>query len=116
MAIWRMRIARWIPKATNTHSRYVILIAYSTATTVARTRPRVTSSLRWLYCVISGFRREINDNRALLGHYAARGVDSLQKSVNNLSAPTSGVKQLGPTGCPEISDRNYQYSLYNDPE
>ena len=27
MTIWRMRIACWIPKATNTHSQYVILIA-----------------------------------------------------------------------------------------
>ena len=26
MAIWRMRIACWIPKAKNTHSQYVILI------------------------------------------------------------------------------------------
>ena len=28
MIIWRMRIACWIPKATNTHSEYVILIAF----------------------------------------------------------------------------------------
>jgi len=28
MTIWRMRIAFWIPKATNTHSQYVILIAF----------------------------------------------------------------------------------------
>ena len=28
MTIWRMRIARWIPKATNTHSECVILIAF----------------------------------------------------------------------------------------
>ena len=28
MAVWRMRIACWIPKATNTHSEYVILIAF----------------------------------------------------------------------------------------
>jgi hypothetical protein len=28
MTIWRMRIARWIPKATNTHSEYVIIIAF----------------------------------------------------------------------------------------
>ena len=27
IAIWRMRIACWIPKATNTHSQYVILVA-----------------------------------------------------------------------------------------
>jgi hypothetical protein len=29
MTIWRMRIAAWIPKATNTHSEYVILIAFA---------------------------------------------------------------------------------------
>jgi hypothetical protein len=28
MTIWRMRIACWIPKATKTHSYYVILIAF----------------------------------------------------------------------------------------
>jgi len=28
MTIWRMRIACWIPKATNTHSQYVILIVF----------------------------------------------------------------------------------------
>ena len=26
--VWRMRIACWIPKATNTYSEYVILIAF----------------------------------------------------------------------------------------
>jgi hypothetical protein len=26
--IWRMRIACWIPKATSTHSEYVMLIAF----------------------------------------------------------------------------------------
>jgi hypothetical protein len=28
VTIWRMRIACWIPKAKNTHSEYVILIAF----------------------------------------------------------------------------------------
>ena len=28
MTVWRMHIACWIPKATNTHSEYVILIAF----------------------------------------------------------------------------------------
>ena len=28
MTIWRMRISCWIPKATNTHSEYVILIDF----------------------------------------------------------------------------------------
>jgi hypothetical protein len=28
MTIWRMRITCWIPKATDTHSEYVLLIAF----------------------------------------------------------------------------------------
>ena len=28
MTKWRMRIACWLPKATNTYSQYVILIAF----------------------------------------------------------------------------------------
>jgi hypothetical protein len=28
MTTWRMRIAYWIPKATDTHSEYVIIIAF----------------------------------------------------------------------------------------
>jgi len=28
LTIWRMRIACWVPKATNTHSEYVIFIAF----------------------------------------------------------------------------------------
>ena len=28
MTLWRIRIALWIPKATNTHSEYVILTAF----------------------------------------------------------------------------------------
>jgi hypothetical protein len=29
ITIWPMRIACWVPKATNTHLEYVILIAFS---------------------------------------------------------------------------------------
>jgi len=29
MQIWCMRIACWIPKATNTHSHYVVLIVFA---------------------------------------------------------------------------------------
>ena len=28
MAMWLMRITCWVPKATNSHSEYVILIAF----------------------------------------------------------------------------------------
>ena len=41
MTIWRMRIACWIRKATDTHSEYVTH-SFSTTTIVARTRLNVT--------------------------------------------------------------------------
>ena len=34
---------------------------------------------------------------------------------HNLSVPSSGVK-IGPIGCPASSERNYHYSLLNNPE
>jgi hypothetical protein len=40
--IRRILIACWITNATDTHSEYVILIAFFTATMVTRTRPNVT--------------------------------------------------------------------------
>jgi hypothetical protein len=46
--------------------------------------------------VISGFRREADENCALLGYYAASGG--------------------GPIGCPETSVRNHHYSLRNNLE
>jgi len=36
VTIWRMRIACWIRKFTDTHSKFVILNAFSGATVVAR--------------------------------------------------------------------------------
>jgi len=41
MAIWRMSIAWWIPKSTDTHSGYV-RHCFPTTTMVARTRLNVT--------------------------------------------------------------------------
>ena len=43
MTLWRMRIACWIAKATDTHAEYVILIALSTTQTVTRARLGATS-------------------------------------------------------------------------
>jgi hypothetical protein len=43
MTIWRMRTAYLIPKATETHSEYVILIDFSKAEMVTRTRLNITS-------------------------------------------------------------------------
>ena len=43
MTIWRMRMACWITKATDTHSEYVIPIAFPLQKLVARTCLDVTS-------------------------------------------------------------------------
>jgi len=50
MTIWRMRIACWVPKATDTHSEYVILVGCSTATVVTRTLLGVTLYVLCLPC------------------------------------------------------------------
>jgi len=42
MTIWRMRIACWIPKATNTQSQYVILTAFPLRQLVEQTHLNVT--------------------------------------------------------------------------
>jgi hypothetical protein len=65
-------------------------------------------------CMISGFRHEVDENCFLLGHYAASNSNSLPTYLDNLSVPSSKVKN--PIGCPEMSVRNYCYLLHNNPE
>jgi len=48
--IRRMRFACWIPKATNAHSEYVILVAFSIATVVERTWLNITLHVHYLSC------------------------------------------------------------------
>ena len=47
---------------------------------------------RRVLCVISGFRREVDGNRALLGYYAAISGSFLPTFRENLSVPSSRVK------------------------
>jgi hypothetical protein len=50
--IYSKRIAYWIPKATNTHSEYVILNCFYTATVVARTFLNIALHVLCLSCLI----------------------------------------------------------------
>jgi hypothetical protein len=77
----------------------------------------------WLVlCVISGFRREVDGNCALLCCYAASSGNSIPTFRNDVSGPSSRVKKpkmeknMGPIGCPETSTRKYHCSLHNSPE
>ena len=71
-------------------------------------------------CVISGLRREVDENCALLGFYALSTGNFLPMSRGNLSVPSSGFqyerKEMGPFGCPEASVRNYHYSPFHNPQ
>jgi hypothetical protein len=66
--------------------------------------------------VISGFRREVAENCALLGRYAASSGSFLPPFRDNLSVESAGTLKIGPIFCPKTSVRNYQYLLRNDPE
>jgi len=50
MTIWRMRIACWLPKATNTHTEYLIRIAFP----LQQWLHKRASLLRYIYiaCVV----------------------------------------------------------------
>ena len=78
--------------------------------------------------VVSGFRREVAENCALLAHYAANSGNFLPTFRDNLSVQSSGAKNpppknriLEPRGwypvdCPETSVINLHYSLRNNAE
>jgi hypothetical protein len=71
-------------------------------------------------CVVEGFRREVDENCALLGYYAADIVNSLPIFRDNLSLPSSSVKNpirflTFEDGTDRLSERwvrNYQYLLF----
>jgi hypothetical protein len=64
---------------------------------------------------ISGFRREVAENCALLGNYAASRGNFLPTVRNILLVPSAGTARMGPIGSPETSVRNCHYSLCNIP-
>jgi len=74
-------------------------------------------------CVTSSFRREMDKNCALLGHYAASSSKFSLTSRDNLSVPTPEVNnpefltlKMVPISGPETSVRNYNFLLCNDTE
>jgi len=72
--------------------------------------------MKGVRCVISGFRREVDEKYALLGYYAASSGNFLPTFRDNLSVPSSIPLKMGPISCPETSVRNYHYLLRNNPE
>ena len=76
--------------------------------------------------VISGFLREVDEDCALLGCYAASSGNFLPTFRDNLSVPSSFLKEgpiifpvtskMGPKGCPAMSIRYYHCLLRDNSE
>ena len=58
--------------------------------------------------VISGFRREVHENCALLGHFAASSGNFLQTFRDNLSVPSSRVKDQWSLNLEDGTDRLFR--------
>jgi hypothetical protein len=64
--------------------------------------------------MISGFRHEVDENDALLGYYTVSSGNFFLTFWDILISPI--FWGLGAIGCPEMSVRNYRYTLLNNPE
>jgi len=64
-------------------------------------------------CKISGFRRDEDNDSALLGYYAECSGNSLPTFRDNVQVCSTRVKNLGFL---TLEDWNYQYMLRNSPE
>ena len=83
--ILRMRVTCWIPKATNTHSEYVILIAFSTATMIARTGRSVKLYVHCLSYLSAISRPAVEAAESSIHEYCRpllRGLNSPRVNVN----------------------------------
>jgi hypothetical protein len=71
-------------------------------------------------CKISGFLCDVDEICALLGYYAASSGNPLPTFRNNVSVPSSRVKnsslRIRPIRCPETSVKYYHSTLHNIPE
>jgi hypothetical protein len=79
--MWRMRIACWIPKSTDTHSQYVILFALP----LQQWFEESASIFRYTYiaCLVSFVSSEVHPP-ILLDYTAANSVElNLDKTNNN---------------------------------
>jgi hypothetical protein len=89
-------------------------------------RGYIWSERRDVLCVISGFRREVDENCVILGYCEASSGDSLPTFRDKISGSILRGKKSkslyflsledGPLVCTETSVRDYHYLLRNSPE
>jgi hypothetical protein len=64
---------------------------------------------------ISGFHLEVDENRGVLGYYAASSGNSLLTIPHSVWVPFYWPFKMGPISFLEMSIRNYHYTLLNKP-
>jgi hypothetical protein len=69
-----------------------------------------------LLYVISGFRHDADEIRALLGYNAALSGNPLLMFRDNISVPSSRIKNMGLIRCPEMSVKDYHSMLRYNPK
>ena len=74
-------------------------------------RKMLPLSKRYMKCVISGFRREVPENCAVLGYYAASSDNFLATFRDNVSVPSSGSRILEPEDGTDKLSRNVAKKL-----
>jgi len=90
---------------------------YGSATCLWKKKTKCQMKL-CIHCVISGFRREVDEYCALLRYYARSSGNFLPMFRGNLPVQSWNLDpwNMGPIGCPETSVRNCHYSVRNKPE
>jgi len=102
-------------------SRYKVLLEDLDSVVTIATRHGLLDSVlgaRWgqeFFCKNSGFHREVDENCALLGFYAACSDNSVLTFRDNLMGPIFQGREFL-VGYPETSMRNYHYMMRNSPE
>jgi hypothetical protein len=94
MAIWRMRIACWIPKTIATNSSYVILIAFPPQQWLHERSPVLHLYAHCVYCCLMSqydFRRICNFTRIV---YFLAGFTVLSRLVMAVAAPPAPVRSF----------------------
>ena len=69
MTVWRMNILLWIRKATNTHSEYVVVIAFPLQQWFLDTPLNIALYVHCLCCYLFDFLFCIDTERLLLPHH-----------------------------------------------
>ena len=84
MTIWRMRIARLIPKATNTHSECVILIAFPLQQRLNERAPKLRST--HVACLVAFDQQRLHHTRRLGNYRRASQASSCCRKIFRAAA------------------------------